>query len=464
MDGEIARLLRELRPYLSPPITDHDKWLLPQLDAALVRHIEQTQQQVPGSSGPEGSSQPTTAVAAAPCKCLPFVCMGLPGCRQPSINDAPEIIQPDFDSLARPSIEEQMAAGGHTIGVFREGKLIAADAQVYKEPEQASASSDWIPYDGSGMPVDAETIVNIKFRDGGIGQCQHAAHYLRWGHLQYPGDIIAYRIAKPVTQASADDGTETDSAYNVAPEWECDRLPNLHTKCKELERARNRLQRENAELRNGDIAYDGDTRIAGAKAWRKAYGDTLDRAEAAERELAKYRRIQCEAGVTLGDALDEFEKRMEVERELAALRKKLSDAVGELTLTPDAWEYEYNDWDVWKYGADCIKPTRLNAYRNIKPLYSHSTVTSLLAAAQERISSLETDLRIERDACTITIAEATEEMKEAQERIAGMESLLLKCKEALQWEQGGEPLSSLTAECINDIDSIEQLSDRQPRG
>lgn len=44
-----------------------------------------------------------------------------------------------------------------------------------------------------------------------------------------------------------------------------------------------------------------------------------------------------------------------------------------------------------------------------------------LAAAQERIRSLETELRIEKDACQITLAEATEEMKEVQERIASLE-------------------------------------------
>ena len=33
------------------------------------------------------------------------------------------------------SIAEQMAAGGHATGVFRDGKLVAADEQVYLPPE-----------------------------------------------------------------------------------------------------------------------------------------------------------------------------------------------------------------------------------------------------------------------------------------------------------------------------------------
>jgi len=54
----------------------------------------------------------------------------------------------------------QMALGNHTTGVFKDGKLIAADAQVYAEPVQQ-------PQDGVVVPRDfLEDLYNrIAWRD-----------------------------------------------------------------------------------------------------------------------------------------------------------------------------------------------------------------------------------------------------------------------------------------------------------
>ena len=63
-----------------------------------------------------------------------------------------EIIQPDFDSLAR-NPYEQFLTGNHSVGIIKDGKLIATDAEVYKPsatesetpslPGAAASSEDW---------------------------------------------------------------------------------------------------------------------------------------------------------------------------------------------------------------------------------------------------------------------------------------------------------------------------------
>lgn len=51
----------------------------------------------------------------------------------------------------------------------------------------------WIPYDGSGMPCDGNTVVSVKFRDGVYSSIPDRAKMLLWTHLDYHGDITHYR-------------------------------------------------------------------------------------------------------------------------------------------------------------------------------------------------------------------------------------------------------------------------------
>lgn len=49
----------------------------------------------------------------------------------------------------------QMAVGGHSIGVFKDGKLIAADAEVYKEPDYKELYLDLLMSVGNKWPGES---------------------------------------------------------------------------------------------------------------------------------------------------------------------------------------------------------------------------------------------------------------------------------------------------------------------
>lgn len=61
----------------------------------------------------------------------------------------------------------------------------------------------WIEHDGKGMPVDGETVVDVRFRDGETGG-EACAGYLLWDECG-PGTITRYRIvdmSKPAATAT----------------------------------------------------------------------------------------------------------------------------------------------------------------------------------------------------------------------------------------------------------------------
>lgn len=56
----------------------------------------------------------------------------------------------------------------------------------------------WIRHRGGKCPVEAGVKVKIRDRDGNIYECNGID--LRWSHIGRGGDIMAYRIYKPVEQ------------------------------------------------------------------------------------------------------------------------------------------------------------------------------------------------------------------------------------------------------------------------
>lgn len=54
----------------------------------------------------------------------------------------------------------------------------------------------WIPNRSKVLPVNENTNVLIKFRDGDMSDFPTQAGELRWNHLGNSADIIAYRIVK----------------------------------------------------------------------------------------------------------------------------------------------------------------------------------------------------------------------------------------------------------------------------
>ena len=62
----------------------------------------------------------------------------------------------------------------------------------------------WIPHTGQGMPVDGETLVSVKLRNGKAKNKPFKARFwdwkFGWGSLSVSRfDIIAYRIHTPST-------------------------------------------------------------------------------------------------------------------------------------------------------------------------------------------------------------------------------------------------------------------------
>lgn len=55
----------------------------------------------------------------------------------------------------------------------------------------------WIEHDGKGMPVDIDTVVQRKYRDGLIGKpmsTRKAQNMSMWRHRGFGDDIIAYKV------------------------------------------------------------------------------------------------------------------------------------------------------------------------------------------------------------------------------------------------------------------------------
>lgn len=67
--------------------------------------------------------------------------------------------------------------------------------------EKALEAADWIEHDGSEMPVDEETFVEIKCRNEALWRklfgfaAPSRAGSLRWDHKGSGGDILYYRLA-----------------------------------------------------------------------------------------------------------------------------------------------------------------------------------------------------------------------------------------------------------------------------
>ena len=58
-------------------------------------------------------------------------------------------------------------------------------------------SNDWIEWKGGAMPVPGDTLVDVKFRNGGIDQGGTAISWVWNNNQDAPFDIIAYRIVEP---------------------------------------------------------------------------------------------------------------------------------------------------------------------------------------------------------------------------------------------------------------------------
>lgn len=62
---------------------------------------------------------------------------------------------------------------------------------------QQGQGDGWIEWRGGVCPVDGDTMVVVKFRDGSMHNKPRPALIYRWTSEQCNGDIIAYRVVNP---------------------------------------------------------------------------------------------------------------------------------------------------------------------------------------------------------------------------------------------------------------------------
>ena len=86
--------------------------------------------------------------------------------------------------------------------------------------------SDWIDWYGGECPVQEETLVDVKYRNGEMRTCVKAMNWREsaprataWEHKSVPFDIIAYRIAEEEKKVSE---SKLTVVYDQASIWEDD--------------------------------------------------------------------------------------------------------------------------------------------------------------------------------------------------------------------------------------------------
>lgn len=74
-------------------------------------------------------------------------------------------------------------------------KSVAATIRALKRP--AAPDDGWIKHDGGPCPVEPQTIVEVRERDGSVTQPRWTASDFEWDHNGSGSDILFYRPAAP---------------------------------------------------------------------------------------------------------------------------------------------------------------------------------------------------------------------------------------------------------------------------
>ena len=61
--------------------------------------------------------------------------------------------------------------------------------------ESPPDADGWVPWAGGECPVDENTRLDVRYRDGG-GECGILAEMFVWNHEDEGDDIVAYRVAE----------------------------------------------------------------------------------------------------------------------------------------------------------------------------------------------------------------------------------------------------------------------------
>lgn len=98
----------------------------------------------------------------------------------------------------KPFISATLTDNGSVVGLMLEDFERARDAAAKAEAAMACPQPDsdgWIKWEGGKRPVDADTLVDCKLRDGYVEGCQKAS-FFDWSDIDSDSDIIAYRIVE----------------------------------------------------------------------------------------------------------------------------------------------------------------------------------------------------------------------------------------------------------------------------
>ena len=84
--------------------------------------------------------------------------------------------------------------------------------QLTDVPEPTHEQGVWIPWYGGKCPVDADTLVNWRLRNGSFSDdlVIKEAGSLVWTHCGDYWDIVAYRVHKPETEGTENEGSDHD--------------------------------------------------------------------------------------------------------------------------------------------------------------------------------------------------------------------------------------------------------------
>ena len=74
----------------------------------------------------------------------------------------------------------------------------------------------WIRHRGGECPVDADAMVEVRFRDGDISRNQKASSFW-WDHNDCNSDIMAWRPRKPDIEALIQEGIDSADAGKLTP-------------------------------------------------------------------------------------------------------------------------------------------------------------------------------------------------------------------------------------------------------
>jgi hypothetical protein len=73
------------------------------------------------------------------------------------------------------------------------------EAEKMKQAKPAEQEGKWVRHRGGKCPVDGDTVVDIRCRNGRIHEGEAACHFI-WKHSNDIGDAMAYRLHKPEQQ------------------------------------------------------------------------------------------------------------------------------------------------------------------------------------------------------------------------------------------------------------------------